>query len=402
MSIDLKLSGFQSIRHPVSLTLEGLTVIEGESNLGKSAIVRLIHAAFSNKIGTHYISIGEEKASLEWRDVSNHLIWEKQGSSVSYLINQKRLNKPGRGVVPDEVSRVGVCEIRTSDKHKFWPQIQFQGEMPFVISERSPAIAAELLGSSKDLLTVSKALRLVRTDVSKDGAKLSALEEQHKLISERTRLLEGAYTSSSQVCQDAEASFNTQVISQQKLDILTGLLSRWETNQKQEQVFTEVQGVSLPGSPDIQRVQDLSSALDRYLRIQYVLKASKNLVPLSVAGEQITDRFQRLQGLFKRAQILSRKLACLKAVTAIGPIPKLEIQALYQRHEKLQKLQERYISAIHSKAAIDNSLIEISKKLKAVEQESKQLKSLVQELDSCPFCTAPIHEGKYCQSVNFS
>src|SRR4051794_2545174 len=132
MAIELALQGFQSIRRPVCLTLHGLTVIEGESNLGKSALVRLIHAAFANKQGTYYISTGAESAVFDWRDGTNHLVWEKRGSSVSYLVNGKTLHKPGRGVVPTEVSRVGVCEIRTSDKHRFWPQIQFQGEPPFV------------------------------------------------------------------------------------------------------------------------------------------------------------------------------------------------------------------------------------------------------------------------------
>jgi hypothetical protein len=402
MSIDLVLSGFQSIRNPVCLTLEGLTVIEGESNIGKSALIRLVHAAFSNKAGTYYITTGEEKASLEWRDVSNHLIWEKHGSSVSYLVNNKRLNKPGRGTVPDEVSRVGVCEIRTSDKHKYWPQIQFQGEMPFVISERSPAIAAELLGSSKDLLKVARALRLVRADISQDGVKLRTLEEQSKLISDRTRLLENAYTSSSQVYQDVEASFNIQVVSQQKLDTLTGLSDHLDRMKVKAGVFAQVKKIALPDSPDIRQVQSLSGVLSRHLRVQYVLRASRNLVPLGTASDQITDRFVKLHALYQKAQILSRKIGCLKTVAEDGVGPKPEIQGLYQKYERLQKLKDQYISSTHSKTAIDNSLIDINKKLKALDHESKQLKSLVQDLNSCPFCEAPLHEGKYCPSVNVS
>jgi hypothetical protein len=162
--IQLTAQSFQSIKDPVTLLLEGLTILEGESNRGKSALVRLIHAAFSNRPGTSYINVNTDTASFTWKDSNHHLIWEKQNSSTSYTINNKILHKPGRGVVPQEVRGIGVGEIRTSDKRRFWPQIQFQDESPFIISERSPDIMAELIGSSPELLKIARALKLVKRD----------------------------------------------------------------------------------------------------------------------------------------------------------------------------------------------------------------------------------------------
>jgi predicted ATP-dependent endonuclease of OLD family len=46
--------GFQSIRKSITIEVNGLTTLEGKSNIGKSAIVRFIRAAFSNQAGTDF------------------------------------------------------------------------------------------------------------------------------------------------------------------------------------------------------------------------------------------------------------------------------------------------------------------------------------------------------------
>jgi hypothetical protein len=66
-------------------------------------------------------------------------------------MNGKVLHRPGRGVMPQEVRNVGIGEIRTLDKRRFWRQLQFHDEARFIISERSPDIMAELIGFSPEL-----------------------------------------------------------------------------------------------------------------------------------------------------------------------------------------------------------------------------------------------------------
>src|SRR4051794_17619797 len=128
------LAGFQSIRYPVTFEIKGLTVVGGESNLGKSALVRLLYTAFSNKAGTNFINIDSEEASLQWDFLNNTLVWKKTKKDTIYEVNGVKITKPGRGFIPEEVLNLGFRELRTTEKNKhYWPQIQFQGEEPFIL-----------------------------------------------------------------------------------------------------------------------------------------------------------------------------------------------------------------------------------------------------------------------------
>jgi hypothetical protein len=54
-----------------------------------------------------------------------------------------------------------VGEIRTSDKRRFWPQLQFQDGPLFIIEGRSPDIMAKLIGSTPEILKIARPLKLV-------------------------------------------------------------------------------------------------------------------------------------------------------------------------------------------------------------------------------------------------
>ena len=121
----IKVRGYQSIRDEATIVIEGFTVLTGESNRGKSAFIRAVKSAFSNKLGNSFITIGEESCEVSVIKSDHSMSWEKSKKGAVYTIDGKRSDKVGRNL-PDDLALLGIKEIVTQDKKHHWPQIQGQ------------------------------------------------------------------------------------------------------------------------------------------------------------------------------------------------------------------------------------------------------------------------------------
>jgi hypothetical protein len=389
--IRIEAKGFQSIKDPVTLLLEGLTVLEGESNRGKSALVRLIHAAFSNRPGTHYINVNTDTAALTWQDPSNYLVWEKEGSSTTYTVNGKTLHKPGRGVVPQEVRQIGLGEIRTSDKRRFWPQIQFQDDAPFIISEKSPDIIAELLGSSPELLKIARALKLVKGDLNKLASLLEAQDAQLRATTERVQLLEGLCQDTQQPVLVLETLFNQKEQAEQRVMAFSRVKNQWDLNQQQGVVHDQIKQQTFPVAPDANRVIVLDRLWRRYQEIEQIQQITKSSSPIQPVPMETRVRFSRLHNLYGRSLKVARRLVLLKPVSTQIQVPEfLDQNSWLQRGQYLQKVHQTYVKVLRSQEALDKELVKVTVHLKDVDHELKHLKATIGDLEVCPVCNGPL------------
>ena len=60
----IKVENFQSIKNS-EVEIEGLTVITGQNNIGKSALARAVGGVFSNLRGNSFVRRGEKYCSVE-------------------------------------------------------------------------------------------------------------------------------------------------------------------------------------------------------------------------------------------------------------------------------------------------------------------------------------------------
>lgn len=166
----VKIENFQSIEK-VELTVEGFTAIVGRSNIGKSAIVRAIEGAFTNKVGDHYVRDGASFTEVSIESPEIHLKWKKGSGYNDYEINGEKLESVGRGA-PPHIAEAGFRELEISNK-KINVQIASQFNPIFMIdpSQVSGAIAAEILSDVGRLSEVQTAFR----DCSKEKRNLESV-----------------------------------------------------------------------------------------------------------------------------------------------------------------------------------------------------------------------------------
>ncbi len=161
----IEVANFQSIQH-ARLRLAGWTSLVGESDVGKSAVVRAITAALTNWRGDHFIRRGANECAVVFAlDDDTYVRWTKRrGASGTYDItppngDATRYEKTG-GEVPEEVAALLNVTVDVAGDG-FTPGLQQQHDPPFLFAD-TPRRRAQTLGEfdgSNLLMLAEGALR---------------------------------------------------------------------------------------------------------------------------------------------------------------------------------------------------------------------------------------------------
>jgi exonuclease SbcC len=163
--IRVRVQNFQSIEDE-EVVVDGLTVITGPNNSGKTAFMRAVKGVFTNaapgplvRHGTSHLSVSiifDDGAEVVWEKG-----WEKpgrKGKTINrYIVNGVSISNVGRGV-PPEVEQLGVREIKAASD-RVWPQIAQQFEGALFLVNRPGSAVAEALSDVERVGKLTDALR---------------------------------------------------------------------------------------------------------------------------------------------------------------------------------------------------------------------------------------------------
>ena len=159
-----------------------LTVIVGDNDAGKTAIMRAIRAACFNETGSTNIRRGQEHTDvlLEFADdIAGR--WRKtRGGGAEYRLwsgeDKLDFSKLGAAVPPEIQSALRIAEIEVSKDFRIQPQFHPQEEYYFLL-DRPEGQAARALAKMTKLDIVVEAQQLIRTDLKRAKAELKAAED---------------------------------------------------------------------------------------------------------------------------------------------------------------------------------------------------------------------------------
>ena len=181
----LIVEGFQSLEH-VEFPFDGagFIVIVGDSDVGKSALVRSIKSVANNRVGGDFIHKDSKSATVGIQFGDGHsIVWSKGKAGAEYRLQTEdnsvqKWEKTGRSV-PDEIAsivRMGSVDI---SGEAFSPNIHSQFDTPFLVASTASA-RARVLGrlSGIDILlrASSEASRLERDAKRKRTQRQSDLD----------------------------------------------------------------------------------------------------------------------------------------------------------------------------------------------------------------------------------
>lgn len=192
-SIKLNLENFQSIKEAELLFDKGITVLVGQSNSGKSAILRAVKALLTNPKGAQrFIKKGTEEATVTLSYLGNEVTWKKSKDSGSYKINGEDFIKVGGKDVFSMLNNSGFA--RDYDNNLL--NIEGELDLPFPFDRSSSELfklfenifcvsdSALILKSVKGLQDeITKKQNLVKDEIESNKRKLEAIKELKEEVS---------------------------------------------------------------------------------------------------------------------------------------------------------------------------------------------------------------------------
>lgn len=173
----LELVNFMSHARTVIEPADGLTVLMGPNNCGKSAVVAAMQILCHNETSTYVMRHGERECSVTVETAEGRTVQWRRRKSPAYFVDGAELSRLERSEVPDEVvqalrmGKVSGDGIREFDAH-FGEQ-----KNPVFLLDQSGSHAAQFFASSSDAANLVEMQRLHQhrmSEARKDRVRLVA------------------------------------------------------------------------------------------------------------------------------------------------------------------------------------------------------------------------------------
>ncbi|MGB4168289.1 MAG: AAA family ATPase [Tepidanaerobacteraceae bacterium] len=316
----LKLINFQSHKETQINFHEGLTVILGQTDQGKSAIIRALKWVLYNEPrGTDFITAGCKycRVELEMQDGSK-IIRERDGQRNRYILEQNGQEHIFEGfgnTVPLEIVKAhGIPKIFIDRDATSAVNLAEQLEPPFLISE-SGSNRAKALGRLVGIHIIDAAQRTTLKDLVDKQQRYKLLEEEIENI------------------RDELQAYNDVDELEKKISKLSGILEKLK--QKRNILFklTQLQQELEPTDIEIEKNKGILSKLD------FIEEAEKNIRIIDALHSKYNYLCQLMKKLALAADSIKVEQELVKATKSLD-----SIEVYYTSILKLAQKQERLIN----------------------------------------------------------
>ncbi len=147
----IELVNFMSHEHSVLELAEGLNVLVGPNNCGKSAVVTALQILCYNDTSTYVLRHGASQCSIELETSDGHVVrWSrKKSGSPRYEIDGQPYDRLGKGNVPEALHEILQMPRVRCDKDEFDVHFGLQRQPVFLLND-PPRAAADFFASSSD------------------------------------------------------------------------------------------------------------------------------------------------------------------------------------------------------------------------------------------------------------
>jgi DNA repair exonuclease SbcCD ATPase subunit len=334
----------------VDLLVEGLTVIVGPSNIGKSALIRAATSAFYGRAGDEFVRKGTSDTSVQIYSAPKigggtiDIEWHKGKGINKFVIDGVTYDKVARDV-PAHLPKAGYHEIQVGDDY-IRPQVSEQFDRMFLL-DRSGSFVHDVIAQASRLSVLLRAERACSTDLKRQKGTLKI---------RNTDLLEA----------------------QQRLEQMAPI----------RQLHTRIQAIK-PKIMDLRRLSNRLEDLKEMALTRQALRTIANItLPVSVeiakSMDMQADRIQEIQRLSSERKLY---LHLPEAVPSARPYDYDGMLKITGDIETAKKLADERVGALRDYRNDQTAFKSISQELEVAEAE---LASALAGIDICPVCERPM------------
>lgn len=410
----VQVKNYQIIKNAKLEFVPGLNCIVGQSNNGKSAVLRAIETALFNIPRANHVTQGETVSAVGIQYNGNTLIWRrdtKAASQVSYKWNGNVLTKVGRGQPEFVAQALGIREIELDGSLM---RLNFQKQMayPFLL-DKTPSQLFKFIVQSAEEDNLMDVVDAMKKDLSQIAVSIKGNERAQEEVGKSFAQERERYVSLKDVVPICDSILDFEPRIKKYLRVSEMSESLKENNTTLNKVQNNLSSCSdildtisskhqsaMRNIAILERLTTLVNSLynkeDSKVEVIEQLKSVESSLSTLDSLEGIKSTIDRLEGekiildsLTSQVNKIKSSQSSLKSVeTALNGIHLREkfLETLPSIFEYLQRT-ERLISI-----ARELKLSEASKKdiLTQVRLKTEEVKVLVKELEEkfpvCPYC----------------
>lgn len=392
----LYIKNFQSHQNTVLELSPKLNILVGESDQGKSSIIRALRWLFYNyPRGEDFIRVGESfcVVTAEMSDgVKISRIRQRGGKNNSYVIeypdSQKDalvLEKFGYGV-PDEVQKELGNGRLYYDTDKFLDiNIAHQLEAPFLLSESAPD-KAKIIGLIADLDVIDAAGREVLQDIRQANIRQKNLEEEVEKLTGDLKQYDDL-KDKKKILEQGQRILGEIDKKEKIILVLEELQKEWK--KKHEDISTT--------NKKLETLEKISIAEEHYLkateknnRLVRLSELNQHFIVLQTKLENCTHKLSKLEvaeeiyNIQDKIKELFEILSRFSYLQDQQNIIKNELKDIYKILKNTQNLNqiENIIEVLTDKRNSGEEMQKLRKKIKEYQNEISEVVQLVLSTDN--------------------
>lgn len=340
----IELKNFMSHRHTVIEPAEGLTVLIGPNNVGKSAIIAALQILCYNDLSNYVVRHGEKHCMVSVETDEGHRIEWHRRTSPSYVINGEQFDRLGRSV-PEELHQLlRLPRVAGNGTEQF--DVHFGAQKsPIFLLDSSGATAARFFASSSDAIRLVEMQQRHREKIRDARKERTRLEQEASRVNAELTALEPVVALEKQV-EQLELDYGKLGQLSMASSSLEKLRSELQTRIRQvEHLTAEAASLaSLDAPPVLPDSKPLQKLIHRLRDVSTTSRAAESVstvlaelgVPPTLGDEQHLQSL--IDGLHKVTQSLTHTTAERGALALLQAVPQFEdVTALQRLRDNLRR-----------------------------------------------------------------
>jgi len=399
MATVVRVQNFQSVED-ATVELDGLTVITGPNNSGKTVIMRAITGVFTNTRGTHFVRHDAKHCTVTITfDDGNTVIWEKGEGINRYHVNGKLLERVGHGC-PPEVEAMGIRPV-TAGNETYWPQIGKQVLGQVFLLDKPGSQIAEVVADVKRVGACNNALRAVEKDRRSTSAALKIRKQDLTKASEMVGKFEGLDGTIADVAA-CESAHTEALALHAKCTATQALHQRHGAAVAVQRHYAGVATITTPPRSVVDAAEKVGRAV---VKVHGLADTRRGLVatvaklagvasitpPDSAQAVRLGEAMGMAKGLAARHGAAVATVAALRGVGAVV-VPSALTEATTAK-VAANNAAKLLTSRGKWRGALGERTVRLERADSAIADAKAEITSLLAELGQCPTCGSDCHAG---------
>lgn len=273
----------------------GINVINGESNNGKSSIMRAIRDFIFNSFTNEKVRHGQKSLSVSIDDATGN----RNKKGTTYEIGEEHFEKIGRNKLPEIFDKFKVGELEVN-KVKVKPNFWLQMDKPFLF-DKTPNQRGELILGSRDSDKYLNALKNIksnqnymnRTEKKSISDSLDLLKKQNLDLKENIDNTEGV----DELFKEISILENEETKVNEILNLVSNLTSEFK---KKKEAFTTLDRINKILSVG----KKYQEYIDKVYQMDEVVEVYDNIVSREELEGNYKDEVIQLLKLIEEGEII--------------------------------------------------------------------------------------------------